>query len=84
MRYIGMSPAYGRDYKSKADVLQAVREGKDFSINDYGPDMGRAANMESFVEQAPVCLKIRYKKNTQVTVIELKRDGSADFQKGPR
>lgn len=84
MKYIGMSPAYGRDYKSKAEVLEAVKANKDFSINDFGPNMGQVANRESFKDETPVCLKIRYKKNTQVTVIELKADGTCDFQKAPR
>jgi hypothetical protein len=47
-KYIGMSPAYGRDYKSKAEVLEAVKANNDFVINDYGPSMGRVANRESF------------------------------------
>jgi hypothetical protein len=29
-----LEPAYGRDYKSKADVEKAFREGKDF-LGDY-------------------------------------------------
>lgn len=31
---ITLTPAYGRDYKSKAKVLEAVEEGCDFIIND--------------------------------------------------
>lgn len=84
MKYIGMSPAYGRDYKSKTEVLEAVRAGKDFVINDYGPDMGRFADIESFKPEAPVCLKIRYKKQTQACVIQINADGTAEFQKAGR
>jgi len=30
-----LHPAYGRDYKNKADVIAAFRAGKDFRINFY-------------------------------------------------
>ena len=76
MKYIGMSPAYGRDYKSKNEVLEAVKANKDFSINDYGPNMGQIANRESFSDELPVSLKIRYQKQTKVCIVELKADGT--------
>ncbi len=34
MRYISAVPAYGRDYKTKADVLADWEAGKDFLIQD--------------------------------------------------
>lgn len=61
--YITVSPAYGRDYRSKAAAIQDWKDGKDFvyhgldasgrycSIRDFGP--GDVIN-------------IRYKKLTQV------------------
>lgn len=83
-KYIGMSPAYGRDYKSKGEVLEAVKANKDFVITDMGQNDGQVANRESFSEEVPVCLKIRYKKLTQIVVIELKADGTCDFLKVSR
>lgn len=85
MRYIGMAPAYGRDYKSKAGVLQDFKEGKDFLITDFGPDAGRAANRESFDDvKTDLAFTIRYKGLRQVCVIVLKANGSCDFQKAGR
>ncbi len=31
---ITLTPAYGRDYKSKAEVLAGVKANKDFVLND--------------------------------------------------
>lgn len=84
VKYIGMSPAYGRDYKNKNEVLEAVKANKDFVITDMGPNDGQVANRESFSDEVPVCLKIRYKKLTQIIVIDLKADGTCNFRKAPR
>lgn len=35
MRYITVTPAYGRDYKSSRDALADWHAGKDFEIQDY-------------------------------------------------
>lgn len=85
MKYINLVPAYGRDYKSKSEVLEAVKAGKDFQVSDlFSPHSGAYANTQDMAVDGPVCLKIRYKKLTQVCVIQLEKDGSCAFQKAPR
>jgi hypothetical protein len=58
-----LTPAYGRDYTKKADVLLAFQQGKDFH-GDY--QMGFAlCNIQDFKPGETVLL--RYKGNRQVT-----------------
>jgi len=45
---ITLTPAYGRDYKSRKEVVEAWEQGKDFIINDYSsPWDGRPMNKDS-------------------------------------
>ena len=45
---ITLTPAYGRDYKSKAAVLEDWNAAKDFIINDFqSPWDGRPMNKDS-------------------------------------
>ena len=64
-------PAYGRDYKSKKEVLAAWMEGKDFTIQDMsaGADDGRKINKEDAEKGNVRSVNIRFKKNTQVAVL---------------
>lgn len=64
--YITVSPAYGRDYRSKAAVLADWREGKDFVIESFGPDMGRYINRAD-AERAGLTVMVRYAKLTKIT-----------------
>lgn len=44
--WMTLVPAYGRDYKSREDVLKAWTDGKDFTIRDISwPDNGRYVNV---------------------------------------
>ncbi len=52
-----MCPAYGRDYKSKAEVLKDWKDGKDFSINGSG---GPYCSTRDFPKGKR--LQFRYKK----------------------
>jgi hypothetical protein len=62
---IELIPAYGRDYKSKADVLNAFRAGKDF---EGGFQVAfRYVNVSDFAPGTKVLL--RYKGKTRVAVI---------------
>ena len=61
-------PAYGRDYKSKKEVLVDWNEGKDFIIQDMsaGKDDGRYINRH---DSPKISHNIRFKRNMSVCVI---------------
>ena len=60
-----LTPAYGRDYTSKAKVLADLKAGKDFIINDIQSRWdGSYINLEQITE--PVM--IRYQRLTKVFV----------------
>jgi len=64
--FISAVPAYGRDYKSKKEVLAAWAEGKDFLTVGIGA--GGYVNKDD--KPADVQLNIRYRNQTQVCVIK--------------
>lgn len=68
-RYLTLIPAYGRDYKSKKEVMADWNAGKDFVVVGYGPDDGRYINKEDAPKGAT--LNIRYKRMTQICVIKV-------------
>lgn len=70
MRYLTVVPAYGRDYKSKAEAVAAWDAGQDFLIRDIGAgaDDGRYVNKPDLAGQ-PVTVNIRYKRLTMVAVV---------------
>lgn len=69
--FLTIVPAYGRDYKSKKEVMQDWEAGKDFQINCMmHPRDGSYVNKEDAPKGAT--LNVRYKKLTQVCVIKVK------------
>lgn len=65
--YFELTPAYGRDYSKKADVITAFNEGKDFE-GDY--QLGfKLVNKSQLPKGATV--NLRYKRNTQVAVAKV-------------
>jgi hypothetical protein len=73
MQYMTLTPAYGRDYKSKKEVMEAWTSGKDFVIADVvHPDCGRYCSIRDFENKTGTVLNIRYKKLTQVCVVKVK------------
>lgn len=67
---ITVVPNYGRDYKSKAAVLEAWAEGKDFKITDmFSGEDGRAVNKEDADRQG-VIIMARYDRLTKVVEIK--------------
>lgn len=62
-----LTPAYGRDYKSRKEVVVALNEGKDFFMNGFGGS--GYCNVKDLPDGF---INVRYKKLTQVAVITIK------------
>ena len=65
VRYLSAIPAYGRDYKSKKEVLADWNAGKDFLVQDV-VESGYISKND---KPADVVLNIRYKQLTMVCVV---------------
>lgn len=60
-------PAYGRDYTSKAKVLEALNAGQDFKVADMSSQWdGMACNLENLREDGIEEVTIRYGKLMKV------------------
>lgn len=60
-------PAYGRDYKSEVEVLEAWNSGKDFTVSDMSSLWdGRLANKEDLEGKK---VKIRFNKLRKVLIV---------------
>ena len=69
---ITLVPAYGRDYKSKKDLLAAFDENLDFKIADIScPWYGKYAGKRELLEHGYTEANIRYKKLSNVAVVKL-------------
>ena len=67
MAFYELTPAYGRDYKNKAEVTAAFNAGKDF---EGGYQLGFSlVNKEQLPAGSTVML--RYKRNTMVTSVKV-------------
>ena len=66
MQFLTAIPAYGRDYKSKKEVISDWEAGKDFQVQSFG--QSGYVNINDCPKN--VTLNIRYKKLTQVCVIK--------------
>lgn len=65
--YYELTPAYGRDYKTKAEVVEAWNEGKDFE-GDY--QLGfQLVNKQGIPK--PCTVNLRYKGNRNVAVVKV-------------
>ena len=67
MAFFELTPAYGRDYKTKAEVVAAFNEGKDFE-GDYNLGF-KLVNKEQLPAGSTVIL--RYKGNRQTASVKL-------------
>jgi hypothetical protein len=64
-----LTPAYGRDYKSKKEVIEALNQKLDF----YAIDVACGRNGYINLPQMPDGeYSVRYKKLTQVCIIKVK------------
>ncbi len=65
--YYELTPAYGRDYKSKTEVMAAWYTGKNFQ-GDY--QLGfKPVNLEDIPK--PCTVNLRYKGNRSVAVVKV-------------
>ena len=68
---IGLIPAYGRDYKNKAEVIAAFNENKDFKVCDMSSRYdGAAANKSDLIAGGEAKIKIRYKKLASIVIVD--------------
>lgn len=62
-------PAYGRDYKSKAEAVADWEAGKDFIVQDISSRWdGKACSCRDFPKTQTI--NIRYKKRTQIALVK--------------
>lgn len=67
MTYYELTPAYGRDYASKREVVDAFHAGKDFQ-GDYNLGF-QLVNKESLPK--PCTAMLRYKRNRSVVPVKV-------------
>jgi len=65
--YYELTPAYGRDYKTKAEVIAAWEEGKDFE-GDYSLGFMKVNKADI---PKPCTVNLRYKGNRSVAVVKV-------------
>jgi len=67
-----LTPAYGRDYKSKKEVQADLDAGKDFLVSDmFSPWDGKPVNKAQLLEQGLTSVMVRYKRLTSVQSFKL-------------
>jgi hypothetical protein len=72
-----LTPAYGRDYRSKAAVEAALLAGHDFVLN-MGPRGSGYANLETLQRMGVQRINVRYGKLRKVAVLDVPpADGGA-------
>lgn len=71
MKYVTVTPAYGRDYKSGKEAKEAWLAGKDFVYQapPFDPDSGRYCSVRDF-DAKTTTVNIRYKRMQQVAVVK--------------
>jgi hypothetical protein len=69
---ITLTPAYGRDYKSKAAVLEDWHANKDFILEDpTSPWYGKPVNKEQLEQHEPnASVRIRYHNLQRIALVE--------------
>lgn len=80
--YLTLVPAYGRDYKSKAEIQKDLDANKDFVIAEYGHRYdGKPANAESLRQSGVKTVNIRYSQLRKVAVFRV--PGSSSLASNP-
>ena len=69
-----LTPAYGRDYKSKKDVLSDWNSNKDFIVSDFFDKYdGKPINLSDAKHAGIREVMIRYSGLRKIAVIKIKR-----------
>ncbi len=67
-----LTPAYGRDYKSKAAVLKDFNADRDFIIADaFSKWDGKPVNKSQLVAEGTKSVNLRYKGLRSIAVVQL-------------
>lgn len=67
-----ITPAYGRDYKSRDSVIADLRAGKDFIVQDISSsDFGRYINLEAMRACSIAQVRVRHAGLRRVSVINV-------------
>jgi hypothetical protein len=61
-------PAYGRDYKRKADIASDLNANKDFYISGISPAL---INKEQLINEGMKTVVVRYNNQSKVTSLKL-------------
>ena len=69
MTYLTLTPAYGRDYSSRAEVQQAWKAGSDFIIQNFGHRYEGKPIGKSSADAEGLTVHIRYRQLRRVMVI---------------
>lgn len=68
-----LTPAYGKDYKSRKEVISSLKGGADFLLNDVGsPWYGKPINLPQLKEAGYTSFQVRYKRLTAITSVYAK------------
>lgn len=67
-----LTPAYGRDYKSKKEVQADLDAGKDFLVADLFSGGGGYINKPQILESGVRQVTVRYGQLRKVTVLQVK------------
>jgi hypothetical protein len=76
--YLVLSPAYGRDYTSKAAVTADFIAGKDFKMESIVPGVGGGTycSIDDFAPGTKV--ELRYARLGNATIVEVPQGGAGD------
>lgn len=62
-----LTPAYGRDYKSRAAIIEDLKAGKDFLCQPSGRYIG----LRELLETGALQVQVRYGKLRKVAMVKL-------------
>ena len=72
--YPTLTPYLGRDYRSKAAVVAALRAGMDFVLNQYGSRWdGMPCNLSDLRSSGVSLANVRYGQLRRVAVVDLRK-----------
>jgi hypothetical protein len=69
---VTLAPMPGRDYSSAARVLEHLKEGRDFLIQDIAhPWCGKPCNIQDLKRAGVMQARVRYSQMRKVTLINI-------------